>query len=856
MFFALERTNMQTTDHTPTWAIFGFFKAIFDMLNNKGLIKPDNIAVAFDVSRHTFRLEKYEGYKANRDTMPDSLRPQLSLIMEGLNALNIPIYTKEGFEGDDIIGTISTKAKELGHKTYILTGDRDSLQLIDKEGFIKVLIPSKGELVEYDWDRVYDKMQIYPDQVVDYKALCGDTSDNIPGVKGIGPKTASDLLNNYKTLDNIYENLNNITKKSVVEKLKENKETAYLSQFLATIKTDVDIDFDFNKTCLEIEQKQKVIDYFKKLQFYSFVKNIDRLLEPFMCKNETNEPLIEENIVKFSDSEFTQTSLFGNVDPVNKKEEIKTKKEVDIKDFNFTKKTAFLINENDCYFANNETITKTTLENAKKYLEDENIKKISYDIKSNLYIFKNIKGVINDIMLTSYVLDSSRKHDLISQIQSYLDIMPDEKDYKVLVSSICDLSEIYENKLNDKEKFLAYNVELNLAFVLFEMETYGVSLDIEYLKELNKEIDGLIKNYEDKIYSLANTTFNINSPKQVADILFNTLQIKPKKKNKTGYSTSAKILEDLAQDYEIARDILEHRTYMKLKTTYVDNLPKLLKSDNKIHTHYNQTITTTGRLSSSDPNLQNIPVRTDFSNRIRAAFIAGDPDNYTILSADYSQIELRLLAHISSDEALINAFNHDVDIHTITASKVFGVNINEVTKEMRRKAKAVNFGIIYGQTRYGLASALDISPFEAQDFIDKYFRTYPKINTYITNTLIDAHQKGYVETLFGRKRYLKEELNSRNAKIREFAERAAINAPLQGTSADLIKMAMVELNKNLKDFRAHIIIQVHDELVLEVHKNDIDPVKEIVLKSMQLNQPLCVPLIVDIKAGKSWMESK
>lgn len=847
---------MQTTDHTPTWAIFGFFKAIFDMLNNKGLIKPDNIAVAFDVSRHTFRLEKYEGYKANRDTMPDSLRPQLSLIMEGLNALNIPIYTKEGFEGDDIIGTISTKAKELGHKTYILTGDRDSLQLIDKEGFIKVLIPSKGELVEYDWDRVYDKMQIYPDQVVDYKALCGDTSDNIPGVKGIGPKTASDLLNNYKTLDNIYENLDNITKKSVVEKLKENKETAYLSQFLATIKTDVDIDFDFNKTCLEIEQKQKVIDYFKKLQFYSFVKNIDRLLEPFMCKNKTNEPLIEENIVKFSDSEFTQTSLFGNVDPVNKKEEIKTKKEVDIKDFNFTKKTAFLINENDCYFANNETITKTTLENAKKYLEDENIKKISYDIKSNLYIFKNIKGVINDIMLTSYVLDSSRKHDLISQIQSYLDIMPDEKDYKVLVSSICDLSEIYENKLNDKEKFLAYNVELNLAFVLFEMETYGVSLDIEYLKELNKEIDGLIKNYEDKIYSLANTTFNINSPKQVADILFNTLQIKPKKKNKTGYSTSAKILEDLAQDYEIARDILEHRTYMKLKTTYVDNLPKLLKSDNKIHTHYNQTITTTGRLSSSDPNLQNIPVRTDFSNRIRAAFIAGDPDNYTILSADYSQIELRLLAHISGDEALINAFNHDVDIHTITASKVFGVNINEVTKEMRRKAKAVNFGIIYGQTRYGLASALDISPFEAQDFIDKYFRTYPKINTYITNTLIDAHQKGYVETLFGRKRYLKEELNSRNAKIREFAERAAINAPLQGTSADLIKMAMVELNKNLKDFRAHIIIQVHDELVLEVHKNDIDPVKEIVLKSMQLNQPLCVPLIVDIKAGKSWMESK
>ena len=858
MFFALERTNMQTTDHTPTWAIFGFFKAIFDMLNNKGLIKPDNIAVAFDVSRHTFRLEKYEDYKANRASMPDSLRPQLSLIMEGLNALNIPIYTKEGFEGDDIIGTIASKAKEMGHKTYILTGDKDSLQLIDKEGFIKVLIPSKGELIEYDWDKVYEKMQIYPDQVIDYKALCGDSSDNIPGVKGIGPKTASELLGTYQNLDNIYQNLDNITKKSVKEKLINEKETAYLSRFLATIKKDVDIDFDFNKTCLEIEQKQKVIDYFKKLQFFSFVKNMDKILEPFMCKNETEilSDNKEENIVKFSDVEYNQGSLFGNVDPVNKKEEIKIKKEVQKNDFNFTGRVSFLINNNECYFADDLTYTKMPLEDAKKYLEDEKIKKVCFDIKSNLYIFENIQGVIDDIMLTSYVLDSSRKHDLMSQIQSYLDIVPNENDYPVFVSSIYDLSKIYQNKLNDKEKKLAYNLELNLAYVLFEMEKQGVSLDINYLKKLNDEIDEKIKKYEEKIYSAANTTFNINSPKQVADILFNVLQIKPKKKNKTGYSTSAKILDELAEDYEIARDILEHRTYMKLKTTYVDNLPKLLKSDNKIHTHYNQTITTTGRLSSSDPNLQNIPVRTDFSNRIRAAFITSDPDNYSVLSADYSQIELRLLAHISNDEVLINAFKNNIDIHTITASKVFGVDIDNVTKEMRRKAKAVNFGIIYGQTRYGLASALNISPFEAQDFIDKYFRTYPKINTYITNTLIDAHQKGYVETLFGRKRYLKEELNSRNAKIREFAERAAINAPLQGTSADLIKMAMVELNKNLKNYRAHILIQVHDELVLEVHNDDIDSVKNIVLQSMQLNQPLSVPLDVGIKVGKSWMESK
>lgn len=857
MFFALERTNMQTTDHTPTWAVFGFFKAIFDMLNNKGLIKPDNIAVAFDVSRHTFRLEKYEDYKANRESMPDSLRPQLSLIMEGLKALNIPIYTKEGFEGDDIIGTISKKAKELGHKTYILTGDRDSLQLVDKEGLIKVLIPSKGELIEYDWDKVYEKLEVYPNQVIDYKALCGDTSDNIPGVRGIGPKTAVSLLKEYKTLDNIYSHLDEIGKKSVVEKLKNEKETAYLSQFLATIKQDVDIDFNFNSTCLEIEDKNNVIEYFKSLQFYSFVKNIDKLLAPFMCKNEAVEIKGEDNIVQFKNDDIEiepfQTSLFGDIEIQNKKAETKKRNEVEFKNFNLENKISFLIDGDFCYFANDIECSKLGVNEALEILNNPEIKKIAFDIKTTLHKFNKIDGVIDDIMLSSYVLDSSRKSDLISQIQNFLDIIEPNDPY-ILAGCIYDLSNIYSEKLTDREKKLAA-LELKLAYVLYKMEAVGVSIDSDYMKKLNDEIDEKIKEYETKIYSEAGVNFNINSPKQVADVLFNVLNIKPKKKNKTGYSTNAKILEELAETNEIARDILEHRTYMKLKTTYVDNLPKLVKEDNRIHTHYNQTVTTTGRLSSSDPNLQNIPIRTEFSNRIRAAFVAKNSD-YEILSADYSQIELRLLAHISGDETLKNAFiNHD-DIHSVTASKIFGVDINSVTKEMRRKAKTVNFGIIYGQTRYGLASSLNITPFEAQEFIDKYFRQYPKISSYITNTLMEAHQTGYVETLFGRRRYLKEELNSRNAKIREFAERAAINAPLQGTSADLIKMAMVDLDEKLKNYRANIIIQVHDELVLEVHKSEIEEVKEIVLASMQLNQPLDVPLDVDIKTGKSWMESK
>ena len=905
MFFALERTNMQTTEHTPTWAVYGFFKAIFDLLKqNNGLnnIKPDSIAVAFDVSRKTFRLEKYEGYKANRETMPDSLRPQFGLIMEGLSALNIPIYTKEGFEGDDIIGTIAKKATELNHKTYILTGDKDSLQLIDREGSVSVLIPSKGELVTYDWDKVFEKLGVYPNQVIDYKALCGDTSDNIPGVKGIGPKTACSLLEEYKTLEGVYEHIEEISKKSVKEKLTENKETAYLSQFLATIKRDVEIDFDFENTCLEIEKKGDVVAFFNKVQFFSFVKNIDVLLKPFLCKDEDGNVIVpaveasgvphtavssgEENIVKFKEDEgpvqgnlfgaentgAVQGSLFGIVENAPAAE-LKLQ-EVSFEEFMMQvskepKSVISFLIDKEAYFSDGEKVCATAPDVAKDVLKNPDIKKVTYDIKGVLsalqtpamlgepYKDVEIQGVIDDVMLSSYVKDSSRKHDLVSQIQNYLRTVPNEEDKKELTGYVYLLHQYYEKTLSDAEKKLVKEIELPLSFVLHSMEAEGVCLDTAYLAELAKEIDAKISGFEKEIYEAAGTSFNINSPKQVGDVLFNVLKIKPGKKNKTGYSTNAKILEDLASEHKIARDILEHRTLMKLKTTYVDNLPKLLGPDDKLHTHFNQIVTTTGRLSSSDPNLQNIPIRTEFSNRIRAAFIPCN-DEYSILAADYSQIELRLLAHCSGDEALISAFKEDVDIHTLTASKIFDVSPEAVTKEMRRKAKAVNFGLIYGQTRYGLASALGITPYEAQLFIDKYFKQYPKINTYITNTLIQAHEAGYVETIYGRKRYLGEELNSRNAKIREFAERAAVNAPLQGSAADLIKMAMNRLYEalNEKNLPAKMLLQVHDELVLEVRNNMLDVVKDVVVEAMELGQPLAVPLVADVKIGKTWKDSK
>lgn len=856
MFFALERTNMQTTDHIPTWAVYGFFKAVFDLLADRQLnIKPDSIAVAFDVSKATFRLEKYENYKANRLTMPDSLRSQLGLIKDGLKALDIPIYTYEGYEGDDVIGTICAQAKEKGHKTYVLTGDKDSFQLVDDEGLTTILIPSKGEIVKYNKQEIYEKMEVYPCQIIDYKALCGDTSDNIPGIRGIGPKTAAALLNEYKTLDCVYENVHNITKKSLKQKLIIGKDDAYLSKFLATIVEDLDIEFDFESACLSVPNKENVKNFFQKMQFYKFINNIDKLLAPF---NSDKSCKTEENIVKFAPIiEEKQLGLFEEIiSSENKKinklnyEEIKPY----LKNIKNGDRIGFLtdfIDREFCYIAHNETVFKIPVNEIKELIENSQIKKVVYQIKA---IDCNIKGVISDVELSSYIKDSSRKHDLITQINENLQAVVTEDDYYLMCSYLLDLDEYYNKNLSQKELKLLNETELPLAYVLKDIENTGVKLDIQYLKAIGDEIDIKVKEYEEKIYDEAKCIFNINSPKQVAEILFDKLQIKPKKKGKSGnYSTNAKILDELALEYEIAQNILEHRQLMKLKTTYIDSLPKLVKADGKIHTHFNQIVTTTGRLSSTDPNLQNIPIKTEFSSRIRAGFIP-ENENNVILSADYSQVELRLLAHYSQDKTLMKAFIDNLDVHTITASKIFNMPLEAVTKDQRRKAKTVNFGIIYGQTRYGLSQTLGISAFEAQELINKYFMTYPGISTYINETLETAQEKGYVETLYGRRRYLGAQLNSRNANIREFAHRAAINAPLQGTSADIIKMAMVDLHQKLKNYKSKIILQIHDELVLEVPKEELDEIRNLTVKAMELNQPLNVPLCVEVGYGKTWME--
>ncbi|MDD3150034.1 MAG: DNA polymerase I [Candidatus Gastranaerophilales bacterium] len=940
MYYALERTGMRTSSGQPTWAIYGFFKALFDLLKK---VKPDAMAISFDTGRETFRTEVYSEYKAHRSAMPDTLREQMGLMIEGVKTFDIPVYQLKGFEADDIIGTIAHKAKELGHKSYILTGDQDSFQLVDKEEFIKVLIPSKGELIEYNRNMVFQKMGVWPEQIIDYKALRGDTSDNIPGIRGIGEKTAVKLLTDYDTLENVFEHEEEISGKSLKEKIKEGHEIAKTSKFLATIDLNVPIDFDFVHTHVEMPEVENVIEFLRKVEFRGLLKQLPEILKSF---NGGIKPDIEEKLASIEPKQKPsvipdqfQLGLFGISNQIKElTREIDTDYEIidseeklkimitslkNAKIFSFDTETTSvnplaadlvglsfgwnvnIVLDNAKIKANNnfKEGTKTAyipvghqngtqldrdfvIKELKEIFEDEQIKKILQNAKYEVNILSNynvaLNGILMDTMVASYVKAPTTAHGLKAQAFALLDY--DMQDIKELIGTgntaitmdkveidkaayyaCCDakatleLAAYYSLNTDDCEQDLIYNIETPLTKVLAEMERAGVCIDKDYLAKFSVELQEKISILEKAIYKMAGEEFNVNSPKQVGYILFEKLGLpaKGKAKTKTGYSTSAKVLEALANYYEIAQKILEHRHLSKLKSTYIDTLPELISpKDNRVHASFNQTVTTTGRLSSSNPNMQNIPIRTEVGNRIRAAFVPSDKENFYILSADYSQIELRLLAHISQDKNLMQAFCSDIDIHTATASKVFDVPIEDVTKEMRRKAKAVNFGIIYGQTSYGLSEAIGITPSEAKTFIDKYFETYPKINEYMQKTKQYAYENGFVTTIYGRKRYLHDELSSGSRLIREFGERAAINAPLQGTSADLIKIAMIELSKKLKqhNLQTKMIIQVHDELVLEVPKNELEQAVRLTKEAMELGQPFAVPLKIDIQVGQSWLE--
>ena len=872
-FFALERTGMKNSENQPTWAVYGFFKSIFDLLTK---IRPDYIAVAFDVSRRTFRTEKFEAYKANREAMPDTMRSQLSIICEGLKAFDIPIITKEGFEADDIIGTISKNASEKGDNTLILTGDQDSFQLIDKEGTVKVLIPSKGELIEYDWNKVYEKLGVYPDQVIDYKGLRGDTADNIPGIRGIGEKTAQKLLNRYKHLEDVLADCDNIPEKAVQKKICEQKDIAILSKDLATIVRDVELDFDIDTATVTLPKIDEVSAFLRKMQFYTFIKNIEKILTSF---NPDAKIKVSENLNLFNQTQQQdnmQQSLFAQAIKETEEDvklefkvadssnvnvilaQLENAERIAMKFYsNEGKLAAASVSDGENFFFDTNEVEKL-----KPIIENPNIKKIGFDAKSDYHLLLNngytLKGLEYDVLLASYVKDPNRKHTLEAQALDFLNhiILSNESEIGKCdeAHTIFRLYEYWQKNLDEREQKIVNEIEIPLTLVLAKMEHIGVSIDCEYLKELSSYMTEKLAELEDLIYQLAGEPFNINSPKQVAEVLFDKLELKTKKKKSR--STSADVLKEMAQEYEICEYILQHRKFAKLKSTYTDALPTLIsKKDGRIHTTYNQALTVTGRLSSSNPNLQNIPIRSEEGNKIRSAFCAMDKENSLILSADYSQIELRLLAHVSGDEHLIHAFTSGEDVHAMTAAKVFGVELKDVTKEMRRRAKAVNFGIVYGQSKYGLAKSLGITNAEAQEFIDKYFETYPKVKEYMNNEVEFVAQNGYVETAFGRKRYLASELHSSNYQIREFAQRAAINQPLQGTAADLIKIAMIRVDKAIDKMKTKMIMQVHDELVFEVPKDELEQLKSIILDCMALkDQNLKIPLDVDINYGTSWKE--
>jgi len=940
-YFALERTHMKTSDDRPTWAVYGFLKALFDLIKK---VKPDAIAVSFDCGRDTFRAKAYPEYKAHRQAMPDSLREQLTLLVEGIKDLDIPIYQMPGFEADDVIGTIAEKARNLGHNVLILTGDQDSFQLLDKQNHISVIMPQKGELLEYDRNRVHDKLGVWPEQIADYKGLSGDSSDNIPGVKGVGEKTAVKLLEQYGSVENLLEHLEEISSKSLKEKLETDREMAIKSKYLATIDRNVPIEFDFEHTHLTMPDLEKLTNFLKDMEFYSFLKQLPELLKPF---NNGIQPEIPKEylspvkvIKELPPTQGTmQLGLFTAPIPESVPEQVSVSKKTniieteealdkliknltDIKIFSLDTETTSL----DVYNAEivgislawNPQITVKTgriaideskqditysayipvghtegkqlniyyvLEKIKPLFEDKDLNKVLQNAKYEINLLLNynieLKGIMLDTMLASYIKNPTYKHNLKQQALSYLkfemksieELIGKGKEAttmdKISIEEVADyasddakatleLGRYYSRNIDKEQNNVLYDIEVPLVPVLADMERTGVSIDIEYLHDLSAEIQNNLDNIESKIYEYAGEKFNINSPKQVADIIFEKLELSKKAKTKTGFSTSAKVLESLVDEHPIVPLLLEQRQLTKLKSTYIDTLPVLVNpKDKRVHASFNQTITTTGRLSCSNPNLQNIPIRTELGNRIRAAFVPRDRENSFIFSADYSQIELRLLAHYSEDPALIEAFCSDRDIHADTASRVFDVPLDQVTKEMRRRAKAVNFGIIYGQSSYGLASALGITPAEAKKIIEKYFEMYPNIKKYMENTIAQVYKQGYVSTLYGRKRYLADELSSRNKNIREFAERAAINAPLQGTAADLIKLAMIELYQELKKskFESKMILQVHDELVLEVPKNELLIVGDIVKNCMELCQPLKVPLIIDIACGPTWMEA-
>jgi len=822
-FYALPAFS--TSFGQPTNAIYGFINIVNKILKDK---KPEYLAVCFDVSRDTFRQKKFAEYKIQRPAMPEELSSQIPLIKQIILAYRIAIFEKKGFEADDIIATLAKKAKEKGLSTVIVSSDKDILQLVDDNTV--VFSPYKDEGVTYDRKKVLERFGVEPQRITDIMALMGDDVDNIPGVPGIGEKTAVRLISEFGSLERLLDSIDKLKQEKIKKTITDNIAQLNLSKELVMLNKDVDIDFALDKLKIAEPDSKELFRLFKYLEFKRLLNGLPQEEDK---PPDTKLTGLEDKELKNIIARTSELVLYGS----------------DLDDLIFyAKGKSFRIN--------------CPGENLKTILQDPDVKKISHDLKRIKISLagKNIglEGLHFDTMIGAYLLNPSKpEYSLTDLAWDYLGISTGKSiDNQKAVDLIIKLKPELEKELREKSLLgLFRDLEMPLVEVLAEMELNGIKLDTQVLKTLSVHIEKrLIKLIED-IYAASGSQFNINSPKQLREILFEKLKLPVVKKSKTGPSTDEEVLRSLADKHRLPALLLEYRQLMKLKTTYVDTLPDLIdKRTGKIHTSFNQTGTETGRLSSSNPNLQNIPIKTEIGKNIRRAIISSGPKNY-LLSCDYSQIELRILAHLSKDENLTLAFKKDRDIHRATASLIYGLDEPDTTDAMREVAKRVNFGIIYGLTSYGLSRDLRIPVDQAQGFIDAYFLRYPKVKEYIQEQILKAQKNGFVTTLLGRRRYLPE-INNKNQGIRQFAQRKAINTPIQGSASDLIKLAMIEIHNQIHTgkLKAKMILQIHDELVFDVNQQELKELVELVKDRMENVLKLDVPIKVDIKFGKNWLE--
>ena len=833
---------MRNKDGFPTNGIYGFVNMINKIIAEE---KPEYMMVAFDIGK-TFRHEKYADYKGGRNATPEDLKIQFPVAKKILTAMGIKYLECDGYEADDIIGTISMWCeKDDDYEALIVSSDKDLLQLISDETTVKLL--KTKDYIWMDKKTFIDTYGFDPIHMIDLKALMGDSSDNIPGVKGIGEKGAIKLVSEYQTLDNIYDNINNI-KGATQTKLIEGHESAYYSKDLVTIYREVPLDITFNDLVYKKEHTDELINIYNDLGFYSLLK--------------------KESITKENNNEEIKVNIINSLEEIN--------------NISITKPLGIYLElDNTNYHHANIIGMSLYNEEVSAYIPYEVLKqqpnfltngiKYTYDYKKILVSFNkynlDIKDITFDTMIAAYLLNYTIKDDIatlandLSYDIEFYNKKKELTDIEFARNSILRAKFIYESypeldkKLKEEEVYDLYsNIEYPLIKVLAKMEIEGIRVDAKILEDMKKEISTKIEEVEKDIYTLAGEEFNIASPKQLGEILFDKLKLPYAKKNKTGYVTDANVLGRLT-NYEIVAKILEYRMLTKLYSTYLEGILNTISSDGKIHTIYTQALTRTGRLSSIEPNLQNIPIRNEFGRLIRKAFVP--EENSIILSSDYSQIELRVFAHLSNVKELVDAFNNNLDIHTKTAMDIFNVDMNDITPLMRRQAKAVNFGILYGISSYGLSEDLKISPSEAKKFMDKYFETYPGIKDYMQKLIDDAYLKGYSITLMNRRRNI-EELKNTNHNIKSMGERMALNTPIQGTSADILKKAMIEIDNifTKENIKSKMLLQVHDELIFNVYNDEIDKVKEIVKDTMENTYKLSVPLKVSINTGNNWYEAK